>query len=290
MPRKCHQVRRVRKRLSITAAYSVADDRGRHVPALPPGLRGPVAEVDVLAVHAEARVEAAELLEHRPAHEQERGEHPVGLHGLLGSLVEEVVRPLPLERREDEAQRRAAHDRAADGREPAARGLPRRRPPRAAAGRRCRTRPRLAMNARSIVDRVRLGDRVRVRQEHERRPTSRPRPGWRWPRSCASASFSSTRVPSGTRPTLPGTSLTTTSSSTCGASAGSDASRSAADPCETTTAETFTARVPRRRRRACAGQSRPTRIAVRARARRRRADHGRRRRARIASASSPRSA
>src|SRR4029077_15817718 len=44
---------------------AVADDRVRDVPALPAGLRGPVREVDLLAVHAEAGVVTAELVQHR---------------------------------------------------------------------------------------------------------------------------------------------------------------------------------------------------------------------------------
>ncbi len=53
-------------------------------------------------------------------------------------------------------------------------------------------------------------------------------------------SFTSTRVPGGSSAgTLPGMFAITSSSSTCGASAGSDVSSSAAWPCEMTTALTF---------------------------------------------------
>src|SRR3954453_21812207 len=69
----------------------VRDDRGRHVPALPARPCGAVGEVDVLAVEAEALVEAAELVEHRAAQKQEAAEHPVRLDGPGGPLVEVVV-------------------------------------------------------------------------------------------------------------------------------------------------------------------------------------------------------
>ena len=44
------------------------------MPALPAALRGSVGEIDVLAIEAEALVEAAELVEHLPAQEQEGAE------------------------------------------------------------------------------------------------------------------------------------------------------------------------------------------------------------------------
>src|SRR5581483_10103869 len=104
---------------------AVGHDRRRHVPALPPGLRRAVAEVDLLAVHREARVEAAELVEHRAPEEQEAAEHPVRLDRPGRALVEVVVRSLPLERPEERAARRTPDERPPDRREPAARGLPR---------------------------------------------------------------------------------------------------------------------------------------------------------------------
>src|SRR5204862_1252873 len=85
----------------------VLDDRRRDVPPLPAGLPGSVAEVDVLAVEAEALVEAAELVEHRAAEHEERAEHPVGLDRLGGPLVEEVVRGRRLG---DAAERRPADE------------------------------------------------------------------------------------------------------------------------------------------------------------------------------------
>src|SRR5262245_16592354 len=91
-------------------------DSGRDVPALPARLRGPVAEVDVLAVVTEAGVPAVDLLEQRAAHEEEGAEHPIGLHGLGGTLVEGVVLALGLVRRAEPAKRRAAYDRATHGR------------------------------------------------------------------------------------------------------------------------------------------------------------------------------
>ena len=89
-----------------------------------PGLGGAVAEVDLLAVHAEALVEASEPVEHRAAEEQAAPEHPVGLDRLGGTLVEQVVVALVLERRAQAAERRAANERAADGGEAAPRRLP----------------------------------------------------------------------------------------------------------------------------------------------------------------------
>src|SRR5690349_2151994 len=94
----------------------VMHDRSRDVPALPSGLRGAVAEVDVLAVEAEAGVEAAELLEHRAAQEHEAAEQPVRRDRSVGLVVEVVVLALRLERRAQATQRRAPDERAADGR------------------------------------------------------------------------------------------------------------------------------------------------------------------------------
>ncbi len=125
IPRQCQSVRRVRKRRSVTATWRCVTSASGHVPALPAGAGGAVAEVDVLAVEAEALVEAAELLEHRAAQEQEAAEHPVGLDRLGRPLVEVVVAALVLVRVDEEPQRRAADERAADGREAAPRRLPR---------------------------------------------------------------------------------------------------------------------------------------------------------------------
>ena len=50
----------------------VAHDGGRNVPALPAGARGAVVEIDVLAVHAEAGIPTADLVEHLPSQQQER--------------------------------------------------------------------------------------------------------------------------------------------------------------------------------------------------------------------------
>src|SRR3954464_4722264 len=65
-------------------------DRAGDVPALPAGLRRAVLQVDVLAVEAERGIESAELVEHRPAQEQEAAEHPVDLHGLVRQRLVEV--------------------------------------------------------------------------------------------------------------------------------------------------------------------------------------------------------
>src|SRR5262249_2875176 len=70
----------------------VVDDGGRDIPALPACLRCAVADVDVLTVEPEARVEAAELLEHPAPEQEETAEQPVGAHRLGGILVEVVVR------------------------------------------------------------------------------------------------------------------------------------------------------------------------------------------------------
>src|SRR5581483_10834187 len=91
---------------------------------LPAGAGGPVAEVDVIDVVAEAGVPAAYLVEHRAPHEQEGAEQPVRLDGLVRPLVGQVVGALALERAEQPAQRRAADEGAADGGEAAAGGLP----------------------------------------------------------------------------------------------------------------------------------------------------------------------
>src|SRR5215213_3431981 len=99
----------------------VPHDGGGHVPALPARLRGAVGEIDVFAVEPEAGVEAAELLEHRAAQEHETPEEPIRPHRLVRLVAEVVVLALPLERRTQTAQRRAARERAAYRREPATR-------------------------------------------------------------------------------------------------------------------------------------------------------------------------
>src|SRR5918999_3105217 len=104
---------------------SMLDDRRWDVPALPTGLRGAVAEVDVFAVQAEALVEAAQLVEHRAAEHQEPAEHPVRLDRLVRLLVEQVVGALAAPRRKEQAQRRAAYERPEHGREAPSRRLPR---------------------------------------------------------------------------------------------------------------------------------------------------------------------
>src|SRR4029450_8808523 len=99
----------VRQRLPAVRA-----DRLRDVPALPARLRSSVTEVDLLAVHPETGVVAAELVEHRAAEGERPAEHPVGLDRLLRPFVELVVRALALERREQVAKRCPADQRAAD--------------------------------------------------------------------------------------------------------------------------------------------------------------------------------
>src|ERR1700693_817005 len=95
----------------------VADGGLRDEPALPAGPLGAVAEVDILAIEAKALVEAAELVEHLAPKEEEGAEHPVGLHRLCGTLLDQVVAALPLLRLEQTPEGRASHDRARDRRE-----------------------------------------------------------------------------------------------------------------------------------------------------------------------------
>ena len=150
----------------------VVHDRGGHVPALPARLRGAVVQVDVLAVHAEAGVEAADLVEHRAPEEEERREHRVRLRGLLGPLVEEVVLALPAAGREEQAQGRPADERRADRREAAAGGLPR-----AVGIEHPRARDAAARTAHHELaqdrDRLRLRHRIRVR-DHDVLAARRP--------------------------------------------------------------------------------------------------------------------
>jgi hypothetical protein len=79
---------------SVTAAWAWRTTAcGRSSDPSPPG--GAVAEVDVLAVEAEALVEVAELLEHLAPQQEECREHPVGLDRLRRAVVEQVVVELP---------------------------------------------------------------------------------------------------------------------------------------------------------------------------------------------------
>src|SRR5207244_10348826 len=95
----------------------------RDVPALPARAFGPVGEVDVVAVEAVALVEPAEVVQHLAAEEEERAEQPVRGDGLDRALVEQVVAALAVGRVEQEPERRAADEGAADGREAPPRGL-----------------------------------------------------------------------------------------------------------------------------------------------------------------------
>ena len=169
-PAQCQSVRRVSKRLSVTAMCVVPDDpRGRDVPALPASPHRPVLEVDVLSVEPEALVEAAELVEHRPAQEQESAEHPVGLRRLRRRrLVEVEVAALA---RTTPRSGVRLHDRAPvtvgnlrrEGCEQPSR-IDHRRPGDTAA----RMTP---MKSRSAADRARVGHRVGVDRERRRRPS-----------------------------------------------------------------------------------------------------------------------
>src|SRR6202162_4587596 len=94
----------------------VADGGLRDEPALPAGPLGAVAEVDILAIEAKGLVDDAELVEHLARKEQEGADHPVGLHRLCGTLLDQVVAALPLLRLEQTPEGRASHDRAPDRR------------------------------------------------------------------------------------------------------------------------------------------------------------------------------
>ena len=86
----------------------VAHDRGRDVPALPAGQHRAVLRGRCPRRRGGTLVEAAELVEHRPAQEQEAAEHPVGLDRLVRArLVEMEVVALVHEL----AQRRPPDDR-----------------------------------------------------------------------------------------------------------------------------------------------------------------------------------
>src|SRR2546423_5168838 len=61
----------------------VAHDGGRDVPPLPAGTGGTVVEVYVLAIHAEAGIPAADLVEHLAPQQNERAEHRVGGNRLV---------------------------------------------------------------------------------------------------------------------------------------------------------------------------------------------------------------
>ena len=146
----------------------VDHDRLGHVPALPAGLAGPVGEIDVVAVEPVSLVEAAELGQELAAEEEEGAEQPVGLHGSVRPLVEEVVIALAALRVEHTAQRCPPHEGAAHGREATARRLP------APVGivhlRADDPRPRVRFGELAQGrDRARSGLDVRVRGDHERR-------------------------------------------------------------------------------------------------------------------------
>ena len=249
MPRACQSVWRERNRWSITAAYVVRHDCLRHVPALPARLRRAVAEVDVLAVVAVPGVPAADLVEHRAAHEQERTEHPVRRNGLGRPLVEGVVVALRLVRRSEPANRRPADDRSAHRREAPARRLPAAvGPPHLRAG---DPAPRGGVGERDEgSDGAWLGDRVGIRVEDVlargrsdaevdvRGQRQRPRI-FEDADSVGNAGRRARDVRDDRRSRRPAR-----------RERGANDASSLAWPCETTTAETFTPRVSPGRRRA----------------------------------------
>ena len=95
-------------------SMGVNDGGGGNEPALPARAHRPVAEIDVLAVEAEAVVEAAELIEHLTPQEDERADQPLGVGGLGRLLVQEVVVALARPWVEEPAKRRPADERAPD--------------------------------------------------------------------------------------------------------------------------------------------------------------------------------
>ena len=100
----------------------MATARG-HVPALPAVALRAVLQLDVLPVHGEALVEAADLVEHAPAQQQAGAEHPVALDRSLGLLCQVVPGLGGLDVADQRAQRRTPHERAGDRREAPARAL-----------------------------------------------------------------------------------------------------------------------------------------------------------------------
>src|SRR6266545_851182 len=100
--------------------FVVHDGRG-DVPTLPPRPRRAITQVDVLAVEAKAGVEAADLVEHVAAEENEPAEQPVRLHRPRDVLAEVVVRTLAFQWTQHAPKRCAAAERSAHGREAATR-------------------------------------------------------------------------------------------------------------------------------------------------------------------------
>ena len=142
----------------------VVDDCLRDEPALPARLRGAVGDVDVLDVVPEAGVPAADLLQHRAAHQQAgAAEQPVALDRL--DRARAVVSGLVLVGATQEPERRSAPDRAEHVGEAAERRLPgavRPEDERAdeAGARVC------VGELHERGDRARLGHRVRIGHEH----------------------------------------------------------------------------------------------------------------------------
>ena len=168
----------------------VADDCRRNVPALPPGEHRAILQVDVLAVQAKGRIEAAELVEHLPPQQEEAAEHPVGLDGLLRIGLVEVVMVLEVD---DLAKGRPANEGAADGGEAA---MPQRSRP-AMNARRAATAPGSATASGFATTTASPPVRASPRLTLAEKPSGR--------------GFSSASTPGGTEP---GTFAITSSSST----------------------------------------------------------------------------
>src|SRR5205814_9660043 len=81
----------------------VVDDGARYPPALPARLHRAITEVDVLDVELVTGVPPADLVEHRPAHEEEGAEHRVDLQRAVDGRIEQVMAALPAQRREERA-------------------------------------------------------------------------------------------------------------------------------------------------------------------------------------------
>ena len=177
-------------------------------------------------------------------------EQPVRLHGSRRPLVEVIAAALPLKRSGANGAtvcgERACRAPSGNGVASAASGHPA-----SASGLARPHRGWTSAKATSSCYRARLSDRVRVRRQHVLARGLRA--------ACVHIRCERERAwvlehphAVGQRADEPGVFATTRISSTCGTSAGSDRSSSAAWPCETTTADTFTLRVSPGRQRAFA--------------------------------------
>jgi hypothetical protein len=141
----------------------VPHDRVWDEPPFPADLRRPVGEVDVLDVVAIPAVPAADLHQHRAAHEQAgAAEQPVALGRLVRARA--VVGDLVLIGLPQETQRRPPPERAERVREAAERRLPRAVGPEDERADEARARMSIR-EAHERSDCVLLRDRIRVRDD-----------------------------------------------------------------------------------------------------------------------------